>query len=333
MIFVTGATGLLGSHLLVELSLKHDLIKAQYRSELKIKQTQELFKHYLKDNWSHHFNKIVWSEGDILDLPYLQTAMKDVTQVYHCAALVSFDPKDFNKLQKVNREGTANVVNIALSIPNIKLCHVSSTAALGGEENEIDETTTWKKTPKTTGYSISKYGAEKEVWRGIEEGLQAVIVNPCVILGAGNWNDSSLTIFRTIKKGTPFYPTGSNATVDARDVSSIMTSLMESEIHSEKYLCIGSNQSFKDLIQTIAKKLNVRSPKKPINRIWMEIIRTFLSFIHLFLPSRSSITKETLNSLYGNKQYDNSKVKNELSYQFRSLEDTISNAISGQIKS
>ena len=332
MIFVTGGTGLLGSHLLIELTKNNESIRAIYRSEEKINQLKKLFQYYFKNDWKFHFEKIEWCRGDILDIPFLQKVMSDCKKVYHCAALVSFNRKDFNLCMKINREGTANIVNVSLELNVEKLCYVSSTAAIGGEDNKVvTEDYKWKLTPTTSGYSVSKYSAEKEVWRGIEEGLDAVMVNPCVILGAGNWNDSSLTIFKTMRKGVKFYPPGSNAQVDARDVSEIMIRLMNSSISSERYLCIGSNQSFKDLMSSIADELNVQKPSIPVKRFIVEIARRVVGFASFFTRKRPSITKETVNSLFSDLSYRNSKIENELNFKFRTLEDTVRNSVEGRI--
>lgn len=332
MIYVTGGTGLLGSHLLVELTKEKDSIRAIYRSEKKRIQTQQLFKFYYPEDWEAKFAQIEWLEGDILDVPFLLESMKNCEYVYHCAALVSFHKNDFNRLIKINREGTANVVNACLHLNVKKLCYVSSTAAIGGNVKElISEKTKWKNTPTTSGYSISKYNAEREVWRGIEEGLNAVMVNPCVILGAGNWNDSSLTIFRTLEKGLKFYPPGSNATVDARDVSTIMIALMKSDIHSQRYLCIGSNQSFYNLMNEISKQLHVKAPTIKTGRFMVEVARRFSWFFSLFSSKKPSITKETVHSLFGERVYDNSKIKKAIGYEFKTLEETIENGIKGRI--
>jgi nucleoside-diphosphate-sugar epimerase len=258
--------------------------------------------------------------------------MKGCTKVYHCAALVSFHHDDFQQLIKLNREGTGNIVNVCLDLGVEKLCYVSSTAAVGSNGSElITEKTPWKNTPTTTGYSISKYNAEREVWRGIEEGLNAVMVNPCVILGAGNWNDSSLTIFRTLKKGMKFYPPGSNSIVDARDVAEIMVRLMESDIHSERFLCIGSNQSFFELMSKISMQLGVKAPSKEAPRFLVNLVRRMAGFISIFTRKKPSITKETLQSLFGERSYSSEKVKSALDFEFRSLEDTIENSIAGRI--
>ncbi len=336
MIYVTGGTGLLGSHLLIELTNEKNNIRAIYRSEEKLNQTKRLFQYYFPEEWDVKFAQIEWLKGDILDVPFLLESMEGCDYVYHCAALVSFHKNDFNHMIKINREGTANVVNACLALEVKKLCYVSSTAAVGASLNSATELTTektkWKNTPTKSGYSISKYNAEREVWRGIEEGLNAVMVNPCVILGAGNWNDSSLTIFRTLENGLKFYPPGKNATVDARDVSNIMIALMKSDIHSERFLCIGSNQTFYTLMSEISKQLNVKAPSIKTGRFIVEVARKFSWFFSLFSSKKPSITKETVQSLFGEIAYSNAKIKAAIGFEFTSLEDTIDNALQGRIK-
>lgn len=332
MIFVTGGTGILGSHLLFNISRKETAIRALYRSKDRIDQTRSVFIHYNPDSWEDQFSKIEWVQGDILDITDLLELTKGCTQVYHCAALVSFHPKDFNRLIKINREGTENLVNACLHNNVDKLCHVSSTAAIGGDEKDvITEKTKWKVSPTTSAYSLSKYSAEREVWRGIEEGLNAVIVNPCVIFGAGNWNESSLTIFKTVQKGIKFYPPGANATVDARDVAEIMQRLMNSDINNERYLCTGSNQSFQDLMTCVAKELKVKEPSKEVSRFTVNLARKILSFAKWLIGSRSSITKETVDNLFASKSYDNSKIRTALNFEFRDLDEQVRNAVAGRI--
>ena len=327
MVLVTGGTGLLGSHLLVELTQENGDVRALYRSSARIETVKSIFQYSFNEKWEEYFDKIEWIQGDILDLTELNLAIEGCKTVYHCAALVSFDPKDFDRVMKVNREGTANVVNLCLSNEIEKLCYVSSTAAVGGEDGKmIDESHAWKNSPTTSGYSISKYSAEKEVWRGIEEGLNAVMVNPCVILGPGNWDDSSLTIFKTMEKGVRFYPPGANAIVDARDVARIMTKLSHSNIHSERYLCIGNNQSFKELMTVISKELNVKQPKTLVKRWMVNAARRILGVTSFITRKRSSITSETVNSLFSNFSYNADKIKEELNYNFYSLEETVTNA-------
>ena len=332
MIFVTGGTGLLGSHLLYELSKESEGIRAIYRTENRINLTKKIFKYYNSENWESQFNKIEWVEGDILDIPKLTEQIEANSIVYHCAAMVSFHPKDFNELIRINRDGTDNIVNVCLANNVKKLCYVSSTAAIGGEDNRLlNEDEKWKMSPDTAGYTISKYSAEKEVWRGIEEGLNAVMINPCLIFGAGRWEESSLAIFNNVKKGYRFYPPGSNASVDARDLASILVMLANSEISSERFLCIGSNQKFKVLIDEIATQLEVRKPTKLVSRTMVNIARKLIGFTSFFSGKKPAITKETVNSLFSNKSYSSNKIEKALGVKFRPLSEQVENTIKGRI--
>ncbi len=332
MILVTGGTGLLGSHLLVRLTANNVPVRAIYRSEQRLQQVKDLFRFYLQDSWEERFAKIEWLKGDILDVPFLEEVMQSCDEVYHCAALVSFHRRDFNRLIKINREGTFNMVNIALKYGVKKFCHVSSTAAIGGNDTDvITEDTRWKNTPTTSGYSISKYSAEKEVWRGKEEGLNVVIVNPCVIIGAGNWNDSSLSLFRTLQKGIRHYPPGANAVVDARDVAKIMTDLMEKNHFGERFLCTGSNQSFRELMEVIAAELGIRAPSVPAKRYQVNIARRLLSFMAFLSGKRTSMTRETVQSLFGKRVYDSSHVQEVLDFEFTPLKESVANAVAGRL--
>lgn len=333
MVIVTGATGLLGSHLLLDLVKTNDQIIAGFQTAEKIKRIQALFQSIYPENHETYWSKIAWKKMDILSIDDLEDAIEPNSDVYHCAALVSFQRSDFSQLMKINREGTANVVNVCLDKGIRKLCYVSSTAAVGGgQEGVLTEKSKWKKNKKTSAYSISKYSAEKEVWRGIEEGLNAVMVNPSVILGAGNWNDSSLTIFKQVSKGLLFYPKGANATVDARDVSEIMIRLMESEICAERYLCIGSNQSFKDLLSTVALGMKKKPPSLAVSSSLLSFLGSLLQIITSITGHRFPLSKETINSSISVTEYDASKVKKELNFNFRSLSESVQYSIRHQIK-
>jgi nucleoside-diphosphate-sugar epimerase len=165
MILVTGATGLVGSHLLVQLLQENEEVKALFRSEKQIEKVKNVFAFY---NQTALFDKIKWVKGDITDIPSLEIAFENITHVYHCAALISFDPSDEDELRKINIEGTANVVNCCIDFGVKKLCHVSSIAALGTpkeHETTITEETEWNPEELHSDYAITKYGAEMEVWR------------------------------------------------------------------------------------------------------------------------------------------------------------------------
>lgn len=333
MILVTGGTGLLGSHLLVELTRNNTRVRALYRNKSRIDQVQKVFQYYFKENWQNPFQLIEWFEGDILDIPVLDESMQGIELVYHCAALVSFSKRDFEVMMKINREGTANVVNCAMDAGVKKLCYVSSTAATGGESFEtVTEETKWKQSPLTSGYSISKYSAEKEVWRGVEEGLDCVIVNPSVLFGAGNWDESSLTIFRTLDEGLRFYTPGQNGVVDARDVAEIMVRLATSEIKNQRFLCVAENVPFKKLFTEIALKMGKNPPTINTPR-WVLGLTWRLSWLlSKFRGNAAAITRETANSAFNVMTYDSSKIKKELGFTFRSLDETIQNTIDGRLK-
>ena len=332
MIFVTGGTGLLGSHLLFELTKSATPVKAIFRNASKLEVVKRVFKFYDQQNGLTRFNSIQWVNCDVLDVVTLAEEIEGCTHVYHCAAIVSFHKRDFNAIMKVNREGTANVVNCALDLGIEKLCYVSSTAAIGNGNNDpiVTEETKWKQSPTTSGYSIAKYSAEKEVWRGIEEGLNAVIVNPCVIIGAGDWNESSMTMFRTIDKGLKFYTEGENAFVDARDIAEIMRKLMLSDIQNERFLCIGENAAFKTLFDKIALRLHKKPPAILVKPWLMGITWRLMALISLLPRIKSPITQETARSAFGKTVYSNEKIKKATGFKFKTLDEMVENAVEGR---
>ena len=333
MILVTGASGLVGSHLLCQLTQEEPIVRALYRSENRKQDAKEIFNFYFKEKADLFFNKIEWIKGDILSLTDLALMFNDITHVYHCAALVSFHKADFHRCLQVNREGTANIVNFCLKHKVEKLCYVSSTAALSYNTIGLtDESFKWTPGPEVSGYSISKFAAEKEVWRGVEEGLKAVIINPCVILGPGSWKESSLSIFKSASKGIGFYPSGSNAIVDVRDVVYSMHFLMNSEISSKKFLCTGPNITFKELLEALAVLFNKSAPKIKSPRLLSLIVAAFSEVINLILRKRSGLTIESVYSAYKNITYDNRLICETTGVKFHSLSDTLEHAIKGKIE-
>jgi len=335
MVFVTGGTGLLGSHLIFSLITSGEKVRAIYRDESKIQQVSRLFAFYSS---SHLFHEIEWIACDVLDVVTLETAMKGCTEVYHCAAKVSFLSRDFQKMLKINREGTANVVNCALALSVERFCYVSSTAAVGKTSDSsgsyfVFETNKWIATDPHSGYAISKYVAENEVWRGIEEGLNAVIINPSVIIGPGSWNESSLTLFRTLSKGLKFYTAGSNAFVDVRDVVKAMRTLMNTPTSfRQRYLCTGTNTSFLNLFLLISKEMKIKPPYIFAGKLLSGLAWRVSSVVGLF-TGKVTITKDSAKSAQSNVVYDSSKLISTLNFQFNSLEDTIQHAVEGRLDS
>lgn len=316
MILVTGGTGLVGFHLLLQLSIEKEAIRAIYRSEKKLQHVKNLFSN---ENKLAEFEKIDWMQADILDVPALEIAFTDVTYVYHCAALVSFNPKDEDKLYQNNIIGTANVVNISLSKNVKKMCYVSSIAALGnGTEHNliVNEETERNNEAVRSDYSISKFGAEMEVWRGFQEGLDVVIVNPGVIFGNGFPKEGSSLFIQNIKDGQSFYTLGKLGIVAVEDVVKAMMTLMKSNISGERFILVAEDVTYKELFDRIADNLQTKKPKYLVKK-WQTQIVSVLEFIFatLFFRKRM-LTKSTINSLYNLETHDKSKIKNAIGFEF-----------------
>lgn len=331
MILVTGSSGLVGSHILYDLIGKKESVRAVYRSERRKNRVKKLFEYYNKTlSQFHNFEDVEWYQADVLDIDALEESFSGVQKVIHCAALVSFHKLDFHRCMTINRTGTENVVNLCLKKKVHKLCYISSTAALGSYGNPITEKTRWEPGKEVSGYSVSKYSAEKEAFRGAAEGLNTSIVNPCLIIGPGNWHRSSLTILKAGSKGMKYYPPGGNAIVDARDVSNIVLKLLYSEESGEKYLTIGHNLSFKDLLGLIAKSMNQKAPTKKLNKTLAYFTAATIENIYRIFRKRSPISIESIQSAYKTLEYSNEKVKKRFDYEFHTLEDTMDNAIKGR---
>ena len=326
MILVTGGTGLVGAHLLYRLVNEGETVRATYRREKTLKRVAHVFS-YFSDNAEALFESIEWFETDINDIPKLQNAFKGITHVYHCAAFVSFEPDKYHELRKINIEGTANIVNLCISHSVKKLCYVSSIAAIGHQvdpNNLINEQTEWNPENDNSVYAITKYGAELEVWRGTQEGLDAVIVNPGVILGAGFWNGgSSGNLFRQIYNGMRFYATGVVGYVAVFDVVDTMIRLMKSDIKSEGFILVSENLTFKDFQYKVAAELNVKPPKKEA-KPWLLNVAWRLDWLkHKLFGSRRRFSKQTARSAVSVTRYDNSKIKNMLGFEFKPIDQSI----------
>lgn len=322
MILVTGGTGLVGSHLLYFLSKREAKIRAIYRSEKSIEKTKLVFKTY---GATEQINQIEWVKADVLDYFSLKDAFKDVNYVYHAAAFVSFDSKSANQLIKVNVEGTENVVNLSLEFNIKKFCFVSSVASLGEYPNSncTDEAAQWQNNKSTSSYSISKYYSENEVWRASQEGLPVVIVNPSTILGFGDWEGSSLKIIKRVYDGLKFYTPGENGFVSVTDVVKVMLQLMDSDIVNERFILVGENMSFKLLFEKIARSLKVRPPVIRANYL-LAVLMKNLDQVRAKLTGKTAVlSSKSIQTAYASKCYDAAKLKNELAFEFESIDETI----------
>ncbi|HTG65919.1 MAG TPA: NAD-dependent epimerase/dehydratase family protein [Flavobacterium sp.] len=316
MILVTGGTGLVGAHLLLHLLENGENVRAIYRKKRNIQKTKSLFQHYDK---SSLFDAIEWVHADILDIPSLEHAFINITKVYHCAALISFDPKDENLLRKINIEGTANIVNFCLAKGVQKLCYVSSIAALGDlapHETIKTEETEWNPEKHHSDYAISKYGAEMEIWRGQQEGLNVIIVNPGVIIGPGFEDQGSGQLIKKIADGMLFYTSGSTGFVAVDDVVRIMYQLTQSTICNERFILIAENIVFKELFDTIADSLKVKRPSIEAKPFLIELTWRLNWILSLFYRNRNNISKDTLRSSISRNEYSNNKIETALNTSF-----------------
>mgnify|MGYP003681900945 CR=1 FL=1 len=323
MVFVTGGTGLVGSHLLLKLTQGNCSVRALYRTAESLKQVKKIFSYY-SDEPSTLFDKIDWVQGDILDIPSLESAFQLVTQVYHCAAYISFNPSDFKVLERINREGTANIVNMCIATNIHKLCYVSTIGTIGRTVNgkKADEETEWSR-QHANPYAITKYLAEMEVWRGAEEQLKMVIVNPGVILGPGFWENGSGSFFKTASKGYSYYPPGGSGFVSITDVVNSMVNLMNSEIHGERFILVAKNLTYKEILGKIAQSLGKNPPRKSL-KIWQLQIGRFLDKLSNLLTGKErTITKSTIYGLKHPSTFNNAKIKKFLEFEFESLDEQI----------
>jgi dihydroflavonol-4-reductase len=319
MILVTGGTGLVGAHLLLALLKDGHSVRALRRRSSSMKLVTTVLG---KDVTSP---LLEWFEGDVLDVFSLSEALEGITKIYHAAAVISFQEADVPAMMKINIEGTANVVNIALSKGVRKLCYVSSIAAIGRSEpgEIITEKTPWKTSPNNSNYALSKYGAEREVWRGTVEGLDAVIVNPSIIIGPGDWEHGSSKMFKQVHKGLKFYTSGINGFVDVRDVVRAMIQLMESPIKNERFIVSSENYPFRAFFNEACAAFGKPTPAIKAAR-WLGSITWRLEALRSFFTgSRPLITKETARSANQRYYYSSEKLIRALNFSFIPVQQSI----------
>lgn len=318
MILVTGATGFVGSELVRQLLALGKTVRA-------LKRENSVIPNFLQSQ-----SNLTWITGDVLDYFSLEDAFENVDYVYHCAAFISFNASDKKKMMQVNNEGTSHIVNLCLSHKIKKLIHVSSVAALGDAKAgyEVTEKDHWEYNGTQNAYSISKYASEMEVFRGIAEGLAAVIVNPSVIIGKNVGEQGSGALFTLVKKGLSHYPTGTIGLVDVEDVAKCMITLMEKGISDQRYIINAENWTYQDFFTEIAKQLKLNPPAKPLKK-WMANLAVFGSSIISFVTSKpSQFTADTARSAFNNQRFSNSKIKNAVGMDFKSIQQTITEVCS-----
>lgn len=325
MILVTGSTGLSGRHLLIELLQGQRPIRAMYRTEKKKVEVLEFLHATLsKSSILKKLDLISWYKADLNDIPRLTEAFEEITEVYHCAGLVSFDIRDKKKLRKVNIEGTANMVNMALAKGVKKFCYMSSVAALGEESNgnPISETSERTKTKTYNYYEISKFGAEMEVWRASQEGLDVIIVNPVIIIGSGNWTTGSGQLFHRVANGFPFRVPKKSGFIGVEDVVKIMVSLMHSNVKNEGFILVSEVVSFATVTDQIASALN-RKPLKFNLKKWMVYLLWIGQSIGYIFGGSKEINLRNISSFFSEVHFDNSKIHKYLDFKFTPIKEVV----------
>jgi nucleoside-diphosphate-sugar epimerase len=315
-VLVTGGAGLVGASLIASLLKQGKKVTAIYN-----KTVLPAFDH-------NNLHKV---QCDILDVITLEEIMQDVTHVYNCAGLVSFQKRDKYRLFKINVEGTANVVNAALNAGVTKMVHVSSVAALGRIRltEPVTEKMNWTPHTSNSTYGESKYMGEMEVWRGIAEGMEAVIVNPTIVLGAGNWDDGSTAIFKSVYNEFPWYTNGVTGFVDVRDVVRAMILLMESNVSAERFIISGHNETYRNLFNGIAKAFNKKEPHREVTGFLAKLVTRMESIKTTFTRRAPLLTKETAITAMAQVNFDNSKLFRFLpQFKYHPLQQTITDSCS-----
>jgi dihydroflavonol-4-reductase len=311
MVLVTGGAGLLGKELIIQLLAEGKTVRAIFN--------KTKLPDFENDN-------LLQEQADILDVVALENAVKGVSEIYHCAGLVSFSPKDVQRLYKINVEGTANIVNAALAAGVRKIVHVSSVAALGRirEGETINEKMQWTPATSNSKYGHSKFLGEMELWRGVAEGLDAVVVNPVIILGPADWNEGSTKIFRSVYEEFPYYTEGVTGFVDVRDVAIAMRKLMDSDVSGERFIISAENVTYHAVFDMIAKAFGKRLPYKKVTPFMAKAFWRLQAIKSLFTGSSPLVTKETTATALAKVYFDNSKLLATLpGFSYHPLQDTI----------
>lgn len=330
MILVTGGTGMLGAHLLWQLCQEAEQpIRAIFRNEKSIEKVRSFFVSRLaaKRNQSPKtfFDKIEWASADITDKEALEGAFGGVRQVYHLAAVVSFDDADESLMQQVNAEGTANMVRLALKNKVSHFVHVSSIATLSNQKGKkkIDEQSIFNPKENNYPYASTKHLAETCVWEGISKGLPAVIFNPGVILGAGYWRENAGIFWGMVQKGFPFYATGITGFVGAEDVVRFMMASHKKQITGKRFILVAENWCYRDFLNAIAKHLKKRPPFIPLSSFVVKILVVLARFYALVSHNRSTITKDSLSFATNQTFYSNEKVKTTFKEGFTEMKAVV----------
>lgn len=290
-----------------------------------VKKTTKIFSFY-SEKADELISKVRWVEGDLLDAQFVHSMVAGCDIVFHCAAQVSFSPFKKNEVIKVNTEITANIVDAALEHGK-RLIHVSSIASLSSATNggPVDESCLWKSVKGENGYAISKFYSEMEVWRGVELGLNAAIVNPAVIIGPGDWSTGSPYFFKAVKSGLPFYTLGGTGFVDVRDVATAMVTIADRDISGERFILVGDSVSYKTFLDSVAKSVGAKPPRIAAKRLLLSLGWRIEYLRCLIFGGEPVMTKELARTANRVTTYSARKATDTLGIQFRGIAETVAN--------
>jgi len=323
MILVTGGTGLVGSHLLYKLALDNNEIRAIYRTKSSIEKVKTVFSYYTSD--VSLFKKIKWFQADVTEVPAMINAFKGIDYVFHCAAFISFDPKDYIEMRKVNIHGAAIMANLAIDAKVKKMCYVSSIAAVGDsiKGDVITEECEWNKELDNSGYSITKFGSEMEMWRASQEDVDVVIVNPGVILGPGFWDSGSGKLFSQVQEGFNYYTVGVTGFVSVNDVVDAMIQLMKSNEKNERFILVSENKTYKDVLFSIADAFGKKRPQKRAKQWQLEIFWRVAWLLSKITGKAPLLSKYSARSAHTVSEYSSEKLQKTLGFEFEPVDKTI----------
>lgn len=322
MVFVTGATGILGRVIVLELLKKGKKVRAAKRPASNLDDVKHSYTFYT-ENPEGFFDKIEWVDVDFDDIQSIQDALAGVTEVYHCAAKVGFNPGDNKEIYHTNVKGTENLLYACEGCRVTKFLHVSSIAVLDlfNENGELDESSDFNPKEEHSAYAISKHLSEMEVWRASAEGLNTIIINPGMIVGSGNWGNSSGDIFPTLENNS-FTFAGGTSYADVRDVAKISVKLMEQNIFGERFVIISENKRYADLAKQVRKELGLKEAKV-LSRFQLNMGILANTLFGWLIPKLRMVTRSNVEAISGMNIVSNKKVRERLNYTFIPLEQTI----------
>lgn len=321
MNLVTGATGLLGTHLMMELLSRGERVRALVRPKANRNSVADVFRFCN----NHRFGDIEWIEGDVLDIDSLEEAMQGCSHVFHCAAIVSYHPSERAEMYRVNIVGTANVINIAIHLGNIKVGFISSIAAIGKAKNNehVDEESEWVENDMNTHYAITKQLSELEFWRGLHEGLEGVAFNCGFIIGPGNFERSSPSLFRKLNEGMSFYPPGGTGFIAASDAAKCIAELTIGPATHERFILVTENRSMKEIFQLVAKSLGVKIPSQEAKPWILQLARIAEWLKEKTTGRKALVTRETVNNASLRFYYDSKKLQQAFQFEATPIEHAI----------